>query len=92
MHSTVQNPTGLLNLQTYETENVIFLWCSNDMPHYVLKAELVALASLKVPSGIQTCDTRGNVRNTRANTGEGGRGGEEVLATLNLVCEEPGTS
>ncbi len=32
-------------------KNVTFMWCSNDMFHYVFKAEFVTLSSLKVPSG-----------------------------------------
>ncbi len=32
-------------------KNVTFMWCSNDMFHYLLEPEFVTLASLKVRSG-----------------------------------------
>ena len=31
---------------------VTFMWHSNDVSHYMFKAEFVTLVSLKVPSGI----------------------------------------
>ncbi len=50
-------PTGLLKLTSVanlgEKKIVTFTWHSNDMFHYVLKAEFVALVGLKVPSGCQ---------------------------------------
>ncbi len=32
---------------------VTCVWCSNDMFHYMFKAEFVTLVSLKVPSGLE---------------------------------------
>ena len=61
-------PTGLLNLQLrnkFTNKNVTFMWYSNDVFHYVFKAEFATLVSLKVPSGSPPCQLA--CRSTDAN-------------------------
>ncbi len=41
--------TSITNLR--KKKIVTFMWYANDMFHYMFKAELVTLVSLKVPSG-----------------------------------------
>ncbi len=51
------NPTGLSNLQAKQIfekkRSDVYVVMSNDMFHYMLKAEFVKLLGLKVPSGRQ---------------------------------------
>ncbi len=54
------NPTGLLKLASVanlrEKKIVTFMWYSKEMFRYVVNADFVTLASLKVPSGSRYAD------------------------------------